>query len=228
MKHFFQFWYTLNLLPELGLCPLVPNKNVETEFWVKEKWVALTALPGKGGHSRPKDCALLWERISLYLGREKLIAFESQNRATDKDQGRCKLACSLKLVLSYRIGSGIPCSHQTVVMFFVEWRRLHQVVSIFHVLGVLVLWKNSKILFRIFLEEEPGPCSKAIFSWLLLVSASPPFPDQQLFEPILGTQGRSWTLTEVYCLQTRNGGHRKAFVSRSPTGPGSVSKPLWR
>ena len=25
------------LLPKLGLCPLVPDRNVETEFWVKEK-----------------------------------------------------------------------------------------------------------------------------------------------------------------------------------------------
>ena len=36
-------------LLKLGLCPLVPNRNVETEFWVEEKKIA---LPGKGGHSR--------------------------------------------------------------------------------------------------------------------------------------------------------------------------------
>ena len=39
-----------------------------------------------------------------------------------------------------------------------------------------------------------------------------------------GTQGRSWRQNEVYFLLTRNGGHRKAFVPRSPTGPCLVSK----
>ena len=42
------------------------NRNMETEFWVKEKKIACIALPGKGGHSRLmpfKDCALLWGRI---------------------------------------------------------------------------------------------------------------------------------------------------------------------
>ena len=29
------------LLPKLGLCPLVPNRNTETEFEVKEKRIAL-------------------------------------------------------------------------------------------------------------------------------------------------------------------------------------------
>ena len=40
----------------------------------------------------------------------------------------------------------------------------------------------------------------------------------------LGTQGRPWRLSEVHFLRTRNGGHRKAFVPRSPTGPCSVSE----
>ena len=29
---------------------------------------------------------------------------------------------------------------------------------------------------------------------------------------LFGTQGRSWRLNEAYFLQTRKGGHRKAFV----------------
>ena len=39
----------------------------------------------------------------------------------------------------------------------------------------------------------------------------------------LGTQGRPWRLNEPYFLKTRNrGGHRKAFVPRSPTGPAQL------
>ena len=40
-------------LPKLGLCSLVPNRNAETEFWVKQKRVTFTALLGKGVHSGP-------------------------------------------------------------------------------------------------------------------------------------------------------------------------------
>ena len=39
----------------------------------------------------------------------------------------------------------------------------------------------------------------------------------------LGTQRRPWRLSEAHFLKTRNGGHRKAFVPRSPTEPGSVT-----
>ena len=42
-------------------------------------------------------------------------------------------------------------------------------LSGFHLLGVLVLQKNSKIWLYIFLEEEAGPCSKAA---LLLLDGS--------------------------------------------------------
>ena len=30
----------------------MPNRNVETEIWVKEEKIVFIALPGKGGHSR--------------------------------------------------------------------------------------------------------------------------------------------------------------------------------
>ena len=39
----------MSVLPEFGLCSLVPNRNVETEFWVKEKKNSFISLPGKGG-----------------------------------------------------------------------------------------------------------------------------------------------------------------------------------
>jgi len=61
-------------------------------------------------------------------------------------------------------------------------------------LGVLVLLKGSKILLGIFLKEEPGPCPKAALlspDGSSLVSASPPFPDEQRS---FGAQRRSWRL----------------------------------
>ena len=44
----------------------------------------------------------------------------------------------------------------------------------------------------------------------------------------LGTQGRSWRLNGAHFLKTRNGGRRKAFVLRNPTGPCLVSLSLLR
>ena len=38
----------MSVLPEFGLCSLVPNRNVETEFWVKEKKIALFLCQAKG------------------------------------------------------------------------------------------------------------------------------------------------------------------------------------
>ena len=38
-------------LPKLSLCAPVPNTNMETEFWVKEK-IALLLCQAKEGHSR--------------------------------------------------------------------------------------------------------------------------------------------------------------------------------
>ena len=36
---------------KLSLCSLLPNRNAETEFGVKQKRGAFIVLPGKGGHS---------------------------------------------------------------------------------------------------------------------------------------------------------------------------------
>ena len=52
---------------------------------------------------------------------------------------------------------------------------------------------SSKILLRVPLEGEPGPCPKAALFYLgfsSLVSAFPPFPDQQLFEPAHWNSGK--------------------------------------
>ena len=50
--------------------------------------------------------------------------------------------------------------YQTVT-FSLKWKLLHQIVNIFHLLGILLLHKYSKILLWIYIEEEPGPCPKA-------------------------------------------------------------------
>ena len=42
----------VEVLPKVGLCPLVLNRNVVTEFGVKEEKNSFIALPGKEGHSR--------------------------------------------------------------------------------------------------------------------------------------------------------------------------------
>ena len=90
---------------------------------------------------------------------------EVENRATDKDQGRCKLFILLQSW--YLVAPGLV------------------LLSYFHLLGVLVLQKNSEILLHILLEEKPGPCPKVVLLFLdcsSLLSASPPFPDQKLLE----------------------------------------------
>ena len=90
-----------------------------------------------------------------------------------------------------------------------------------HLLGALVL---QKILLCIFLEEEPGPCPKAALLSLdcpSLVSASPPFLDEQLFEPTLWNSGKL-VKAEVNSLQTRNGEH-KGFCAQESHMPCSVS-----
>ena len=85
-------------------------------------------------------------------------------------------------------------------------------------LGVLVLQKGSKILLCVFLKEEPGPCPKAVLLSLdcsSLVSASPPF--------LISRNSGKVVEAEAYSIKISNGGHRKACVPRSPTGPCSVA-----
>ena len=94
-------------------------------------------------------------------------------------------------------------------------------INIFHLLRGLILQNNSKILLSVVLEGEPGPYPKAALLSLdgsSLVSASPPFPDDQLFGPALWNSGKV-TEADVYSSKIRNGGHRKPCVPRSPEGP---------
>ena len=46
------WFHPILLLLKLDLSPLVLNRNAETEFWVKEKKIALLLCQAKKGHSR--------------------------------------------------------------------------------------------------------------------------------------------------------------------------------
>ena len=94
------------------------------------------------------------------------------------------------------------------------------IVNIFHLLGVLVLQKSSKILLHVSLEAEPGSCPKAALLFLdcsSLFSVSPPFPDQQLFESALWKSGKVME-AETYSLQTRNGNTERLPDPGAPQG----------
>ena len=89
-------------------------------------------------------------------------------------------------------------------------------INNFHLLGGLVLQKNSKILLCIFLEEGPGPCPKAVL--LSLDCSSPVSTSPSL--PWLATvwiQARSRRLNETYFLKS-SGGHR-FLCPGTPEGP---------
>ena len=92
-----------------------------------------------------------------------------------------------------------------------EWKVLHQVVNIFHLVGVLVLQKSWKILLCVSLEGEPDPAPRLRYCFL----TAPPLSLHPLPSLI------SNCLNLPFGIQGR--GHRKAFVSRSPTGSFSVS-----
>ena len=70
------------------------------------------------------------------------------------------------------------------------------------------------------LEREPGSCLKDYYYFLTVPpwSLQPlPYLFSNYLNKFLGAQGSSWRVNEVHFLKARNGGHRKAFVPRSPT-----------
>ena len=94
---------------------------------------------------------------------------------------------------------------------------LHQVVNIFHLVGVLVLQRIPRILSCVSLRQSKDPAPRLRYCFLAAPPLSlPPLPfliNNGLNLPF-GTQGRS-----------RNGEHRKTFMAKSPTGFCSVSVP---
>ena len=88
---------------------------------------------------------------------------------------------------------------------------LHRLVKIFHLLEVLVLQKNSKILLCISLEAEPGPAPRWHYCFLTVSSWSL-HPLHSLVSSCLnlsfGTQGRSWSLKLIpYRQETQENFH---------------------
>ena len=83
------------------------------------------------------------------------------------------------------------------------------------------------IFLCIILDGGPGLCPKFVLLLLDCFFLSlHPFTSliSNFLNPPLGTQGRPWRLNDAPFLKTTNGGHRKAFVPRSPTGPCWVSE----
>ena len=88
--------------------------------------------------------------------------------------------------------------------------------SSIHPLGVLVQQKGSKILFCVPLKRDQDPAPRLHYCFLTAlhpVSASPPFPNGQLFEPALWNSGKVRE-DEAYSLNIRNGGHREACAPK--------------
>ena len=69
-------------------------------------------------------------------------------------------------------------------------------------------------------NQDPAPRLYCYFLTAPPLSLHPlPSLISNCLNPSLKTQERSWRLNEAHFLKTRKGGHRKAFVLRSPTGP---------
>ena len=97
--------------------------------------------------------------------------------------------------------------YQTVT-FSLEWRVLHQVVNIFHLLGVLVLQKSSKILLYLSFEMGQDPVPALYYCFLtappLFLHCLPSLISSPL-NLLFGTQRRSWRLKPIpYKQETRD------------------------
>ena len=81
-----------------------------------------------------------------------------KNRAADRIRAEASLRCFQ--------------SWGSVVWWSSFWNK-EDFINIFHLLGGLVLRKNSKILLRMFLEEGPEPCPKAAPRYLFFFFFKP-------------------------------------------------------
>ena len=80
------------VLLKLGLCPPVLNTNMEMEFWVEGKKIALLF----GRQRQPQQTNTLKTVSPLGENRRWFYSFGSRNKAVGRDQGRGKLALSFK------------------------------------------------------------------------------------------------------------------------------------
>ena len=75
-----------------------------------------------------------------------------------KDQGACR-ACTPLFSLQVVSWWGSMILREVFKLWpSLERRMIHQVVNMFHLLGVSVLPKTSKILLNVFFEVDPGSC----------------------------------------------------------------------
>ena len=138
---------------------------METEFGVKEKKTALLLCQAEEAtaSSCPKDCACLRERTggAFRVWGEKIGARQGRGwmQAFTPPQSRCFVAPGLVPVVLH---SGC------------------------HVLGASFC-RGTQRLLCVFLEGDPGlgPGAALLPLDWSPVSASPPFPDEQQFEPAL-------------------------------------------
>ena len=82
----------------------MPSKNAETEFWAKEKKVALLLCQ----ENESWDANDLKTMPSLEENRKCFYSMEVENRATDKDKRRCKLVFFKVVSSGPRTRSGGP------------------------------------------------------------------------------------------------------------------------
>ena len=97
--------------------------------------------------------------------------------------------------------------------------------SMIFLLGVSLLGDVMPLSLCVSLGGHQDPAPRLYYCFLTVLPLSlHPLPSlSNCLNLPLGTQGRPWRRNEAHFLKTRNGGHRKAFVSRSPTGLCSVS-----
>ena len=127
--------------------------------------------------------------------------------------------------LAFRGSSGGPWDYHTMI-FLLEWRMLHQVVNIFHLLGGLVLQKSSKILLCVSLEAEPGPAPRLHHCFLTLPPWSLPFQTRLVWTCPLELREGHGGWMKLISYKQEMGDPERLFVPRSPTGPCLVSGPF--
>ena len=111
--------------------------------------------------------------------------------------------------------------------FPLDWRMLHQIVNIFHLLGVSVWQKCSKVFLCVSLDAELGPCTPRRHCCFLTVppfSLIPSLPRLATFEPALSKGHGGWSLVPTNEKQSRWGGeYRKSSIPRASPGSCSIS-----
>ena len=141
------------VLPELGLFHR-RRLEMQRQCLGRRRKNSFIALPGKG--------ELQQAHASKTMPPQERLG--EKNGAADKDRGLVSWRCLPSWCLAVWWWS-----------FRNEGGFLHTV----HVLGGVLLWKNSEISLSVFLEEGPGPAPRPPLSFLdgsSRASASPPFP----------------------------------------------------